>query len=385
MLANEVKAISFLQSLPDDFDRIAVSFSGGKDSLVALDLAIRVGIKKAVFADTTIEFEETKEYIKTVSDFYGITIDTTYAPRDFFEVAMQVGFPSRRFRWCCDVFKFSPLMKYARLKHLDAFITGLRREESFRRHRYLAVDSNPVMPIKQVNLLLDWSEKEIWEYIKTYNLPVNTLYNHFKRIGCWCCPYRTNNDWKVIEKLHPEKIQKLDSELLKYAEMLGINDKKRFIEGKGWTVFAPPIRRISVGIYSLCDGKDDKLDLILSTRTSAESRRIKKLLPIISNDFFVFDNEMRVRVNQRDKKKLNTLLEKAINCIGCEACVSLCPTGALGLDEESLFVEKEKCNHCYRCLHTKILRGACIVRNYSPKRASYLKRDTINNVDKPNN
>lgn len=88
---------------------VAVSFSGGKDSLVVLDLAQRVGIKKAVFVDTTVEFDETVDYIRSVEDFYGFKIVVLRAPVDFFGMVGHIGVPSRRFRWCCDVFKFGLL------------------------------------------------------------------------------------------------------------------------------------------------------------------------------------------------------------------------------------------------------------------------------------
>ena len=61
-----------------------VSFSCGKDSLVVLDLASRIGIKKAVFADTSIEFDETYEYIHVIKDFYDI--DIIEPPNDFFNI-----------------------------------------------------------------------------------------------------------------------------------------------------------------------------------------------------------------------------------------------------------------------------------------------------------
>ena len=107
MIEREVDTLSLLYSITDSYKNIAVSFSGGKDSLVALDLAVRVGIQNAVFIDTTIEFEETKKYVNEIRDYYGIKFDVVKAPRDFFTLAEKIGFPSRRFRWCCDRWKRS--------------------------------------------------------------------------------------------------------------------------------------------------------------------------------------------------------------------------------------------------------------------------------------
>ena len=60
---------------------MAVSFSGGKDSLVALDLAVRVGVTKAVYCDTTADFDETVVYVAKLKDFYGIDLLRREGPR----------------------------------------------------------------------------------------------------------------------------------------------------------------------------------------------------------------------------------------------------------------------------------------------------------------
>lgn len=376
MIERESNALSTLYSVLDTYKNIAVSFSGGKDSLVALDLAVRVGIQNAVFVDTTIEFEETREYVNTISDFYGIKVDVVKAPRDFFDLARKIGFPSRRFRWCCDVFKFAPLMKYARSNNLEAYITGLRSEESSRRSRYKVIDTNPVMPIAQVNPLLDWTESDIWRYIKIYNLPVNKLYNFFSRIGCWCCPYRTERDWNQIEILYPDKVKKLEDNLMNYADRIGIWDKHRFIKERGWIAYAPPINRISIGLSQTDNDDNGKVDITLLSRISfQEFQKIEKLLPIITKDYKINDNNIRIRIDKHNKNRLRVLVEKSINCIKCGACLAICPKSALYFDEESLCVDNEECDHCYRCLHTRILRGGCIVRNYSPKRASFIRKE----------
>lgn len=377
MIEKEVDAVSILYSLTDSYKNIAVSFSGGKDSLVALDLAVRVGIQNVVFVDTTIEFEETKEYVNAISDFYGIKVDVVKAPKDFFNLAGKIGFPSRRFRWCCEVFKFAPLMTYARKKDIDAYVTGLRSDESARRSRYELIDTNPVMPITQINPLLEWTENDVWQYIKKYKLPINKLYNHFGRIGCWCCPYRSESDWNFIKKTYPEKMKKLEDNLVKYAEEVGIPDKHRFIKERGWTAFAPPINRIIIGLCQINNDGNGKIDVTLSSGISSQYfQKIANLLPIITTDYEINGKQMKLKIDNQNKSRLRVLVEKSINCVNCGACIAICPQGALYLDGESIHVDNEECNHCCRCLHTKILRGGCIIRNYSPKRASFITKST---------
>jgi phosphoadenosine phosphosulfate reductase len=377
MIEKEIEAVSSLYSLKDSYKNMAVSFSGGKDSLVALDLAIRVGIQNVVFVDTTIEFEETKEYVNAISDFYGISVDVVRAPSDFFSLAEKVGFPSRRFRWCCEVFKFAPLMTYARKNEVDAYITGLRSDESARRKRYRLVDVNPVMPIAQINPLLEWSKNDIWQYIEKYKLPVNELYSHFDRIGCWCCPYRSESDWGFIEEKYPQKMNVLEDNLLKYADRVGISDSYGFIKKRGWSAFAPPINRIIIGLCQISNDGNGKLNVKLTSEIGSQDfQKIANLLPIITTDYEINEGQMVVKIERQNRSRLRVLVEKSINCANCGACIAICPTGALYLDNETIHVDEEKCNHCYRCLNTKILRGGCIMRNYSPKRASFIAKVT---------
>jgi len=277
---------------------------------------------------------------------------------------------SRRLRWCCDVFKFGPLSNYAIREKLYGFITGLRKKESNKRFSYEKLDNNPLVPVKQINPLLYWTDEDIWEYIKANSLPINPLYEHFERVGCWCCPFRTNNDWKKIKELFPEKANLFEKILAEFAEKMNIKNKKEFVDGRGWTAWASPVTRISIGLYSPCGVKRDKVDLIFSGQSEKQVKRIIKLLPIITEDYFFVGNKLRITIHDFDKRRLNVLIEKAINCKACGACTSLCSVGALKVDGESIYVDFTKCTKCQRCIKTQPLRGGCVIRNYSPKIAS---------------
>jgi phosphoadenosine phosphosulfate reductase len=369
----EKEKIALAQLADISNNRVAVSFSGGKDSLVALDLAYRVGIRKAVFCDTTIEFDETKKFVECIERFYRIDIDVVRAPVTFFEMIRNIGLPSRVLRWCCDVFKFGPLSNYAIRESLYGFVTGLRMEESNKRKHYEEFDNNPLVPVKQINPVLNWTSKDIWEYIDKNSLPVNPLYKHFDRIGCWCCPFRTDKEWKKIKELFPEKASLFEQVLVEFANKMNVPDKKQFIDRRGWAAWSNPVKKISVGVYSPCQTDSDKVDLIFSGQDAKQIDRIIKILPIITEDYFFVGNKLRITTKDLDRRRLNVLIEKAINCKACGACTSLCRTGALQVDEESVYVDFTKCNRCQRCITTQPLRGACVIRNYSPKIATLVK------------
>lgn len=371
MLDKEETALVQLANLSGK--KVAVSFSGGKDSLVALDLAYRVGIRKAVFCDTTIEFDETKQFVKDIERFYGIAVEVVRAPVTFFEMINHVGLPSRILRWCCDVFKFGPLSKYAIQESLYGFITGLRVEESNRRLNYKTFDTNPMVPVMQINPILNWTNNDVWEYIDVNSLPSNPLYEHFTRIGCWCCPYRTHSDWRKLKESHPEKAKMFERILAKFAEKMNVRDKEKFIHKRGWAAWSNPITRISVGVYSPCQTARDQIDLIFSGQSEKQIDRITKLLPIITEDYYRVGSKLRITIKDLDRRRLNVLIEKAINCKACGACISMCSVGALHVDEESVYADFTRCNKCQRCVKTQPFRGACIIRNYSPRIASLVK------------
>jgi len=367
----EKAALAYLSSISDR--KVAVSFSGGKDSLVALDLARRVRIKKAVFCDTTVEFDETRKFVEDVGAFYGMDIDVVRAPIAFFEMVKHVGFPSRILRWCCDVFKFGPLSNYAVSEDLYGFVTGLRMKESDKRSRYKILDNNPLVPVKQINPILEWSDDDVWSYIKDNSLPINPLYKHFDRIGCWCCPFRTDEDWKKIKKIFPERACSFEKLLDDFAVRMKVDDREKFIAGRGWTAWASPVKKISVGLYSPCQKGRDQIDLIFSGQDDEQIRRILRILPIITDNYFKTGNKLRITVKDIDRRRLNVLVEKAINCKACGACTSLCRKGALKVDGLSIKVDPKKCDKCGKCIKTQPFRGACIIRNYSTKIATLVK------------
>ncbi|ADI73082.1 phosphoadenosine phosphosulfate reductase [Methanohalobium evestigatum Z-7303] len=368
LLSKEVEAISFLYQQSEN-RKLAVSFSGGKDSLVVLDLCTRVGIEKVVFSDTTIEFKENLNFIKTVEKVYGIKIDVVSSNNDFFDVVDRVGFPSRRLRWCCDVFKFGPLAKYAIDKNLDGYVTGLRRAEAKTRADYFDVDNNQMVPISQINPILNWEEDDVWEYINEHNLPINPLYEYFDRIGCWCCPFQSMTEWDTLEKYFPELMEKLEAKLDQFADQIGIKDKEQFIKEKKWTGWATAQSKSPAGTRKLCDsGEKNTIDLGFFGNSEKEVKKISKLLPILTDDYFTIGKSLRITVDKNKKQRVNTLIEKCMNCVGCGACTALCPLGALYVENGLITVDENLCTKCEKCLSTKVLRGACIVRNYAPNR-----------------
>ena len=88
---------------------------------------------------------------------------------------------------CCQVRKVQPLQRH--LAGLDAWITGLRRDQWATRSdiRKIEIDHDHGAIVK-LNPLADWTEDEIWEYVREHELPYNALYDKgFTSIGCAPC------------------------------------------------------------------------------------------------------------------------------------------------------------------------------------------------------
>jgi phosphoadenosine phosphosulfate reductase len=87
---------------------------------------------------------------------------------------------------CCHVRKIVPLRRA--LTGMDAWITGLRREQSVTRTDLKIVEWDAGNGLIKINPLLEWSEEQVWDFIKNNSIPYNKLHDQgFPSIGCQPC------------------------------------------------------------------------------------------------------------------------------------------------------------------------------------------------------
>ena len=195
------RAIRLLQSIPQDGD-IELSYSGGKDSDVILELAKMAGIPyRAIYKNTTIDPKGTIAHAKEMG------AEVIRPKETFFQLVSKKGFPSRFARFCC-----SALKEY---KICDRAIQGIRRSESRKRaEKYKEPEVCRVYSSKEkvkVYLpILEWTDQDVAEFIKERNIKCHPLYYRgggfdvTQRLGCMGCPLASRNKRIQFFKENPK-------------------------------------------------------------------------------------------------------------------------------------------------------------------------------------
>lgn len=226
-------------------DGYYIAFSGGKDSVVIKALADMAGVKyDAHYNNTTVDPPELVYYIKK----YHSDVIIEKPPVTMWKLIEKQGMPPTRLaRYCCDVLKEGG--------GLGRFvITGVRWAESARRKNKRSLiefdryGSNSIKAIEQrkiflnsdndekrnmlenctikgkniLNPIIDWTDADVWNFIKFYNLSYCELYDQgYKRLGCIGCPMNTN---RVEEfRKYPKHYQ---AYIRAFERMLKVRNKK---------------------------------------------------------------------------------------------------------------------------------------------------------------
>lgn len=174
--------------------KIVLACSLQAEDLVILDMLSKVVEKPKVFIiDTGRLHQESYELIEEINKKYNTDL-RIYFP-DYKEVEALVNkhginlfYRSVELRKaCCEVRKVLPLRRA--LEGMQAWITGLRREQNFTRGGIKKIEIDEVNGgIVKLNPLADWTWEQVWEYIKKNNVPYNKLYDKgYKSIGCVPC------------------------------------------------------------------------------------------------------------------------------------------------------------------------------------------------------
>lgn len=172
-------------------EKLTLACSFGAEDVVLVDALQRIPGGKKVdifYLDTDLHFPETYETRDRLEERYGIqfkrvtpalTLDeqqASYGP------ALWRQDPNR----CCYLRKVQPLEKT--LSEYDAWMTGIRREQSPTRRKAQIVEVDQRFRLTKVNPLVHWTSEDVWAYIRERDVPYNPLHDErYPSIGCAPC------------------------------------------------------------------------------------------------------------------------------------------------------------------------------------------------------
>ncbi len=175
--------------------RLALSASfGSAEGMVLLDMMHEIEPSSRVFMlDTGRLHEAAYDLVDRVRDRYDKAVEIVFPPSDEVEEMVRAKGVNLFYeslenrRRCCFVRKVAPMRRY--LRDLDAYVSGLRREQNRNRADtpMVTIDAANGGVVK-INALADWSHDQVWHYVRSRNVPVNRLHKTgYPSVGCAPC------------------------------------------------------------------------------------------------------------------------------------------------------------------------------------------------------
>ena len=409
------EAYAFIQKEASKFpeENIVVSFSGGKDSTVTADLAVKALSNPSlvhIFGDTTLEFPSTIEYAHRFRDAHPDAIFQIAKndEQNFYDVCEDIGPPARMMRWCCSMFKTGPITRIINsLYRSQQILTfyGIRKSESVSRSKYNRIeDSSDSVKIQQQTVaspIFFWKDIDIWLYLLAEKVDFNDAYRlGYDRVGCWCCP-NNNSRAQFLSKIYmPDQSKRWRVFLIGFAQKIGKPDPEVYVDTGKWKArqggnglasasdvkikFTNCTSEDHAKIYRLVRPFDDELVGMFVPFGRIAPELGKKLLhevivldsktnvPILSLQPYSQDGyEYAVKVrtmNVADHEDLQRMVSYQIRkfnaCRKCLKCESLCRAGAITINNFGYFIDPQKCVHCKTCMTAKYLDGGCMMDKY---------------------
>ena len=158
--------------------RLTMACSFQKEESVLVHMLMGICPEARVFTiDTGVLFPETLAVWKQFEDRFGVEVEVLDAQSPGEPWTME---------HCCGQAKVDALQRA--LDEVDAWITGIRREQATTRAIASKLERDDKRGIWKVNPLADWSEKDLWRYIHAHDLPYNSLHDRgYSSIGCAPC------------------------------------------------------------------------------------------------------------------------------------------------------------------------------------------------------
>lgn len=183
-------------------DRVALSSSLSIEDQTLTDMMLEINPQARIFTlDTGRLFPETYQLIDKTNLRYGIKLEVFCPQTEALQQMVRdnginLFYESIEKRHlCCQVRKLESLSRAFRT--LDAWVCGLRRAQSVTRSEMRLVEWDDAHGLLKVNPLIEWSEAQVWEYVRSRHVPYNQLHDKgYPSIGCEPCtrPVKPGDD-----------------------------------------------------------------------------------------------------------------------------------------------------------------------------------------------
>ena len=376
------KIVKEYEKYKKKLDIFHVAFSGGKDSAVLLDLVKKALPKDSfvvIFGDTGMEFPdtyETVEYTKKQCEADGTPF---YISRSHFEPSESwklFGPPARVLRWCCSVHKSTPqTLKMREITGKDNYVgmdfVGVRAHESLTRSKYDYENFGKKQRGQySYNPILEWTSAEIWVYIFSNHLYINSAYKKGNsRAGCLFCPMGAGASDYFRRCSYQDELDQYVDWIKETYSSTDPKQAESYVRNGGWNarnngrnLKDNPFRCIETVL------KHNVTITVVSPRTDWKEW-MKTLGELAENEsgyivrfegadisFNVLENvkgyvvtlpEKTAVDNPKFAKLFKQVFRKASYCSACRVCETNCRNGSIKFIDGKLSINN--CIHCYQC------------------------------------
>lgn len=380
----------------DKIDVFYVAFSGGKDSVVALDLVQRAlphNRFKVLFGDTGMEFPDTYrtvDIIKKLCEDSGIQFIRARSDLPTSETWSSFGPPAATIRWCCSVHKTAPqIMALQKIIDKHGFtgmaFTGIRGDESASRSVYEDISfGGKHRGQYSCHPILEWNSAELFIYIYQNELHLNDAYlKGNSRAGCLVCPMSSGRHEYMKMQCYPTEMTEFINRIRATSGKTDFSEQEMntFIDNGNWKT-----RKTG---RELCFGQDkhiienEKGKTIITVFEYNEkwkewAKTIGDLIAISPNLYSIDYRQKAYEISvvntengtvfsfpncgtSKDDIKFLSLFRgviiKCIYCVDCGVCVANCRLGCIKMEKGDISISQE-CIHCHQChdIHEHCLR-----------------------------
>lgn len=192
-------------------NKIAITYKGGKDSTVLISIVRRLYGEvpfPLFFNDSTLEFDEVYEFIDKIEKKWELKLMRMYHSKVGLKEYHKATSKSEKSSILNNL-KIEAIKKALEKYDLQGFMVGIRRDENKARSRekYFSERNDHI----RIHPILDFTEKDIWEYIKKFNVPYCKLYDKgYRSLGeaPFTKPVKDHGDERSGRERDKEEIMK---------------------------------------------------------------------------------------------------------------------------------------------------------------------------------